>query len=81
MVTVGAVFWKDAVDIERLRKPALALGDIYSAIDHVPRESIAGHYLQYRRLRANGTPSAQFASQSGFATEEMPTYGRNTVIY
>ncbi|KAE8326801.1 hypothetical protein BDV39DRAFT_176657 [Aspergillus sergii] len=74
-------FGKDAVDIDRLRRQALALGDIYPAIDHLPRESIAGHYLQYRRLREKGSPTAQFAYPSEIATEEMPTYGRNTVIY
>ncbi|KAJ5081100.1 hypothetical protein N7456_013338 [Penicillium angulare] len=74
-------FGKDAVDINRLRKQTLALGDIYLAIDRVSRESIAGHYLHYRKLREEGFKTPHFAYPPEIASKELPEFGDKTIIY
>jgi hypothetical protein len=47
-------FGQEAVDIGRLRKQTLALGDIYLALENVEKGEIMGGYLNYRRRRTNG---------------------------
>lgn len=47
-----------AVDINRLRSQALALGDIYFAIDTVPREIVESGYREHRKKRAAGNKTA-----------------------
>lgn len=49
-------FGASAVDHERMRKQVLAAGDAVLALGAVPREQIAGPYLDLRRARAGGAP-------------------------
>jgi hypothetical protein len=51
-------FRDDAVDIRRLRQQALAAGDVVLAVDAVPREMLAGDYLEHRHARSLGAPTA-----------------------
>ncbi|WP_434443349.1 hypothetical protein [Lentzea sp. E54] len=50
-------FGADAVDHERMRRQVLAAGDAITALAPVPREQIAGPYLDLRRARAAGAPT------------------------
>jgi hypothetical protein len=50
-------FGEDAIDFARMRRQVLAAGDTVLALAGVPREEIAGPYLDYRRARATGTPT------------------------
>ncbi len=47
-------FGPDAVDHNRMRRQVLAAGDAVLALGPVPREQIAGPYLDLRRARAGG---------------------------
>lgn len=47
-------FGSSAVDVSRLREQTLALGDIYLALETVPRQEIIGGYAEYRRRREKG---------------------------
>lgn len=47
-------FGSSAVDVSRLRAQTLAMGDIYLALNKVPRKQILGGYAEYRRRRENG---------------------------
>ncbi|RAS70403.1 hypothetical protein C8D87_101703 [Lentzea atacamensis] len=47
-------FGAEAVDHERMRRQTLAAGDAVLALGPVPREQIAGPYLDLRRARAAG---------------------------
>ncbi|KAH0372486.1 hypothetical protein KCU65_g1220, partial [Aureobasidium melanogenum] len=47
-------FGSDAVDVGRLRAQTLALGDLYLALDHVPRSAIVAGYEKYRERRRKG---------------------------
>jgi len=51
-------FGRDAIDIALLRRQALAAGDVVRRLDEVPREEIAGAYLDDRRARTAGAPTA-----------------------
>jgi hypothetical protein len=51
-------FGREAIDIGRLRRQVLAAGDVIATLDAVPRDTIAGGYLDDRRARAAGTPNA-----------------------
>jgi hypothetical protein len=51
-------FGRDAIDVARLRRQTLAAGDVVVALDAIPRDVIAGGYLEDRRARAAGTPNA-----------------------
>jgi hypothetical protein len=51
-------FGREAIDIARLRQQALAAGDVVLRLADVSREEIAGVYLDHRRARASGTPTA-----------------------
>lgn len=48
-------FGISAVDVSRLRAQTLAIGDIYLALETVPRLEILGGYAEYRRRREKGT--------------------------
>jgi hypothetical protein len=50
-------FGAEAVDHERMRRQVLAAGDTVLALGPVPREEIAGPYLDLRRARAAGAPT------------------------
>ena len=50
-------FGAAAVDHERMRRQVLAAGDAVLALGPVPREEIAGPYLNLRRARAGGAPT------------------------
>ncbi|MFI6102275.1 PA domain-containing protein [Lentzea sp. NPDC051213] len=50
-------FGADAVDHERMRRQVLAAGDAVLALGAVPREQIAGPYLDLRQARAGGAPT------------------------
>jgi hypothetical protein len=50
-------FGAEAVDHERMRRQVLAAGDAITALGPVPREQIAGPYLDLRRSRAAGAPT------------------------
>jgi hypothetical protein len=50
-------FGAEAVDHERMRRQVLAAGDAVLALAPVPREQIAGPYLDLRRARAGGAPT------------------------
>lgn len=50
-------FGAQAVDHERMRRQVLAAGDAITALAPVPREQIAGPYLEQRRARAAGAPT------------------------
>ncbi|NKE61317.1 hypothetical protein FXN61_32950 [Lentzea sp. PSKA42] len=50
-------FGADAVDHEHMRRQVLAAGDAITALGPVPREQIAGPYLDLRRARAGGAPA------------------------
>lgn len=43
------------MDVVRLRKQTLAIGDVYLAIDHLPRDAVVAGYLNYRKKRDNGS--------------------------
>jgi hypothetical protein len=47
-------FGEDAIDFDRMRSQVLAFGDVAIALDDVPREEIAGDYLDARAQRAAG---------------------------
>jgi len=47
-------FGEDAIDVDHLRDQVLAFGDVAIALDDVPREEIAGGYLEAREQRAEG---------------------------
>nr|GFD54126.1 hypothetical protein [Tanacetum cinerariifolium] len=47
-------FGSSAVDVSRLRAQTLATGDVYLALDKIPRKQILGGYAEYRRRRENG---------------------------
>ncbi|THX36907.1 hypothetical protein D6D10_06289 [Aureobasidium pullulans] len=47
-------FGEQAVDVGRLRAQTLALGDLYLALDNVPRSSIIAGYEAYREKRRKG---------------------------
>ena len=49
-------FGQDAMDVSRFRAQTLALGDIYTAVEDVSKEEIAGGYLDYKRRRDQGAP-------------------------
>jgi len=49
-------FGADAVDVATLRQQVLAAGDVVRTLDRVPREAIAGGYLDDRAARAAGAP-------------------------
>ncbi|KAM3486518.1 hypothetical protein MY8738_000384 [Beauveria namnaoensis] len=51
-------FGADAVDFDRLWQQLLAVGDVLLSVDGLSREEIAGGYLEYRRQRAAGKPTA-----------------------
>jgi hypothetical protein len=48
------VFGERAIDFDRMRSQALAMGDVARALDTVPREQIAGSYPAARQQRAAG---------------------------
>ncbi|MET9230242.1 hypothetical protein [Lentzea sp. NPDC003310] len=50
-------FGAAAVDHERMRRQVLAAGDAITALAPVPREQIAGPYLEMRQARAAGAPT------------------------
>ncbi|MEU0877286.1 hypothetical protein ABZ345_01705 [Lentzea sp. NPDC005914] len=50
-------FGAEAVDHERMRRQVLAAGDALLALGPVPRDQIAGPYLDLRRARAAGAPT------------------------
>ncbi|HEX8867244.1 MAG TPA: hypothetical protein VF821_16415, partial [Lentzea sp.] len=50
-------FGAQAVDHERMRRQVLAAGDAITALAPVPRDQIAGPYLDLRRARAAGAPT------------------------
>lgn len=50
-------FGAEAVDHERMRRQTLAAGDAITALAPVPRDQIAGPYLDLRRARAGGAPT------------------------
>lgn len=50
-------FRGSAIDYGRMRSQLLAVGDSVLALDGVPREQIAGDYLQMREQRAQGAPT------------------------
>jgi hypothetical protein len=50
-------FGAAAVDHERMRSQVLAAGDALLALGGVPRDQIAGPYLDLRRARADGAPT------------------------
>ncbi|HEY8517417.1 MAG TPA: hypothetical protein VIS07_18045 [Candidatus Binatia bacterium] len=45
---------EDGIDFEHMRREILALGDVVRSLDGVPREEIAGAYLEEREQRARG---------------------------
>jgi hypothetical protein len=47
-------FGEEAIDFEHMRDQALAFGDVAVALDDVPRDEIAGGYLEARRARDEG---------------------------
>ncbi|KAF9692214.1 hypothetical protein EKO04_010102 [Ascochyta lentis] len=47
-------FGSSAVDVSRLRAQTLAIGDIYLALENLPRREIIGGYAGYRRCRETG---------------------------
>lgn len=50
-------FGSAAVDHERMRRQVLAAGDAITALAPVPRDQIAGPYLEQRQARAAGAPT------------------------
>jgi hypothetical protein len=64
-------FKERALDFGRMRTQLLAVGDAVLALDGVPRDRIAGDYLELRRRRAQGAPTCppeiypQFAAGPG----------------
>lgn len=54
-------FGATAVDHERMRRQVLAAGDAITALAPVPRDQIAGPYLDMRRARAAGAPTCSHA--------------------
>jgi hypothetical protein len=50
-------FGAAAVDHERMRRQVLAAADAITALAPVPRDQIAGPYLDLRRARAGGAPA------------------------
>ncbi|MGW4214295.1 hypothetical protein ACWEIJ_40360 [Lentzea sp. NPDC004789] len=50
-------FGAEAVDHERMRRQVLAAADAITALAPVPRDQIAGPYLDLRRARAGGAPT------------------------
>jgi hypothetical protein len=50
-------FGATAVDHERMRSQVLAAGDAITALGPVPRDQIAGPYLDLRQARADGAPT------------------------
>ena len=46
-----------AIDFRRMRTQLLAVGDSVLALDEVPRDRIAGDYLELRQRRARGAPT------------------------
>lgn len=47
-------FGEQAVDFDHMRQQLLAVGDTVLALDDVPREELAGPYLNWRALRSEG---------------------------
>ena len=50
-------FRESAIDYGRMRSQLLAVGDSVLALDGLPREQIAGDYLEMREQRAQGAPT------------------------
>lgn len=50
-------FKASAIDFQRMRSQLLAVGDSVLALDGVPREQIAGDYLEMGDQRAQGAPT------------------------
>ena len=50
-------FRESAIDYGRMRSQLLAVGDTVLALDGLPREQIAGDYLEMRERRAQGAPT------------------------
>jgi hypothetical protein len=51
------VFGAEAIDFDRMRNQVLAAGDAILALAGLPRERIAGDYLEYRTRLAQGAPT------------------------
>ncbi|CAN5597185.1 hypothetical protein BH10ACT1_BH10ACT1_17670 [soil metagenome] len=51
-------FGEDAIDFDVLRQQALAATDVVRSLDGVARDVVAGAYLEDRRARAAGAPTA-----------------------
>lgn len=52
-------FGEDAIDFERFRDQTLALGDVALVLAGVPRDEIAGGYLEARQQRAAGAATCE----------------------
>jgi hypothetical protein len=50
-------FGARAVDVARMRRQVLAMGDVARALDRTPRAAIAGSYVAERQRRAQGAPT------------------------
>ncbi len=60
-------FRESAIDYGRMRSQLLAVGDSVLALDGLPREQIAGDYLEMREQRAQGAPTCPAERYPQFA--------------
>ena len=60
-------FRESAIDYGRTRSQLLAVGDSVLALDGLPREQIAGDYLEMREQRAQGAPTCPAERYPQFA--------------
>jgi len=73
-------FGREAVDVASLRKQTLATGDVYLAIDHLPRDAVVAGYLNYRQKRDNGSRALKLLTPPEQASMRVEHNMYRTVI-